>query len=342
MSSIQLKSCLTSNTNTNTSNSTVLHVKELLTPACLLVLSITIILATVILIALILSKCYRSPNAILYFNVSLTDFAMAFVCIFMFLPLGSVPWELLLYFAMIVGVLRPVWSLTAMLLMINRYNLIRGKLGFGINFTYVAVTCTWIAGLIQSLYWFLRSPGRTLAYFGSTIQGVVLDNLFLVVGIFPFPTVIIYFSLTISKAREHISTIESQDDLVSRTNARQMWRGLKLLFWFGAVYVVGFALEFVVDVNSLINLSGYLDIVPLWESNPVFCQYLLGTDEVANLLINLSNSLIIVQSRHVQAALRRVFQATTRVVRNARNVSRDQSARIPDNAGSDVEEGDAE
>ena len=92
-----------------------------------------------------------------------------------------------------------------------------------------------------------------------------------------------------------------------------MKNGLKLLYAFGAVYFVGFGLSFVNNVYNLINLAGYRLILKEWFSNEKFCEFFLFFDEVCNLLMNLLNSMIIVQSSQVKGSLKSMYTvATTR------------------------------
>ena len=93
----------------------------------------------------------------------------------------------------------------------------------------------------------------------------------------------------------------------------QMEGDLKLLHAFGVVYVVGFGLMFVVNVNQLLNLGGVVSVVPYWQSTPTFCVYMTCCEQVSNMVINFANSVIIVQSRQVRDVLRKVARKFTRV-----------------------------
>ena len=312
-------------TNTSSSNSTVMHMKNVLSVPAMVVLGGTFILAAIILIALVVSHCYKSSNDIFYFNVSLTDMMMAFVCIMMFIPSDQVSWSIYLYFAPAVAILRQVWSLSIVFLMINRYKLVQGKPTFTIFSTHVAISFAWFVGILQGTYWTLRAPDARLAYLSSSPVGVVFDNIMLLNQAVPLPIVVTLLVLIVCKARQHLTKID--DSHRGEPVARRMNSDLRLLYAFGVVYILGFGLEFVTAINSIIDLSGYLDLVPHWEKSITFCQYLYGIDELGNLIINLSNSLIIVRTRHVQTALKKMHHATSKVVSNFRNGDQERLVR---------------
>ena len=316
---IELFNCADSNITNSSSNSTVLNLKDVLTVPSLIVLTGTLVLAVIILVALVLSQCYKSSNSIFYFNLSLADIIMAFVSIIMFIPNDSLSWNTYQIFGSVEGILRQVWSLTVVCLMINRYKLILGKPGFTVRTTYVVILFTWIASILQTVYWSLRAPGGSLNYLRSCVAGVVFDNVMLLNYALPLPVVVTLLVLILLKARQHLARIKEN---YSQDTALQLGTNLRLLYAFGVVYILGFGLEFVVSVNSLVNLSGYLDIVPLWKKSATFCGYLFGFDEVANMVLNFTNSLIIVQSRHVQCALKKMYRATSQGLRNVSNVKK--------------------
>ena len=320
MSHIRLVSCTTLIQNGTFTNSTVLHVKGMLAIPSITILVGTMVLSMIILVALVLSQCYNSSNDIFYFNVSLTDMVMAFVCIVLFVPDDSISWFEALTVVSVVQILRQVWSLTFLFLMINRYNLVQGKPGLTTTTTYVAIAIAWCVGIVQATYWSLRVHGGRLNYLSSTVVGVVFDNVMLLNQVVPLPIVVTLLVLTLRRAKIHLARIADAEDIAAQTAARQVGSGLKLLYAFGLLYILGFGFEFVVAVNSLINLSGYLNVVPLWEKDPTFCQYLFGVDELVNMIINFTNSLIIVQSHHVQTALKKMYQATSNMIKNVTNV----------------------
>ena len=321
MSHIRLVSCTTLIQNETFTNSTVIHAKGILAIPSITILVGTMVLSMIILVALVLSQCYNSSNDIFYFNVSLTDMVMAFVCIVLFVPDDSISWfEALTHVASVVQILRQVWSLTFLFLMINRYKLIQGKPGLTTTTTYVAIAVAWCVGIVQATYWSLRVHGGRLNYLSSTAVGVVFDNVMLLNQAVPLPIVVTLLVLTLRRAKIHLARIADAEDIAAQTAARQVGSGLKLLYAFGLLYILGFGFEFVVAVNSLINLSGYLNVVPLWEKDPTFCQYLFGVDELVNMIINFTNSLIIVQSHHVQTALKKMYQATSNMIKNVTNI----------------------
>ena len=81
---ISLKNCYDLS-NFSQNSSPVLDVKETLAVPSILVLGAAVVLAGIIMFALVLSKCYKFPNSLLYFNISLTDAIMAAAGIAMFL-----------------------------------------------------------------------------------------------------------------------------------------------------------------------------------------------------------------------------------------------------------------
>ena len=212
---------------------------------------------------------------------------------------------------------RSVWSLTVLSMMINRYRIISGKPGFSIRTTYVAVILIWTESVAQAVLWYLITPGAPWNRADTDIiVGVTLRNLLVLVFALPLPIIIVLMVVISVKARKLLRRIASQENtLLSTPAVQQMRADLKLLYAFGAVYIVGYGLNFVVSINSLINLSGFLQVLPHWESNETFCEYLFASDGLANILINFSNSLIVVQSRHVQGALKKMYRNTSRVVR---------------------------
>ena len=208
---------------------------------------------------------------------------------------------------------RSVWSLTVLSMMINRYRIISGKPGFSIRTTYVAVILIWTESAAQAVLWYTKQ--RDVPWNISDITELVLRNTIVVSFALPFPILIILLMMISCTARKHLSRIADIENTQSVPAIQQMKADLRLLYAFGAVYIVGFGLNFVVNINSLVNLSGFLQVLPHWESNDTFCEYLFAFDAIANILINFSNSLIVVQSRHVQGALKKMYRNTSRVVR---------------------------
>ena len=97
-----------------------------------------------------------------------------------------------------------------------------------------------------------------------------------------------------------------------------MERDLNLISAFGFVFLVGYGPLFVINMNSLINLGGAIDVIPYWQRDKDICEILGTVDTVSNVLANFANSVILVRSRHVQHALRGMYRASSRVVRPGR------------------------
>ena len=211
---------------------------------------------------------------------------------------------------------RSVWSLTVLIMMINRYRIISGKPGFSIRTTYVAVILIWTESVAHSTLWYLtRQEGAPWKKLNSEITGVILRNILVLVFALPFPIVITLLVMIFLSARKNLSRIADIENTPSVPALQQIKADLRLLYAFGAVYFVGYGPDFVDSVYSLVNLSGFLQVLPNWESNDTFCEYLFAYDGLTNILINFSNSLIVVQSRHVQGALKKMYRNTSRVVR---------------------------
>ena len=75
-SMINLKNC-DNFSNSSLNSSSVLQIKNILTVPSLFLLGAALFLAAIIQLTLILSKCYKFPNSLLYFNISLADAIMA-------------------------------------------------------------------------------------------------------------------------------------------------------------------------------------------------------------------------------------------------------------------------
>ena len=170
--------------------------------------------------------------------------------------------------------------------------------------------------MVQSVFWYLVTSGDIRLNLGTDIAGVVLRNTMQLIYILPLPTVTVFMVLIFCRAKKLLKRFEEETN-GQLTPAYQRMKGdLRLLYAFGIVYILGFGLNFVAMLNSLINLSGYLHVLPDWERNETFCEYKSAFEALANILINFSNSVIVVQSRHVQIALKKMYRVTSRVVRN--------------------------
>ena len=79
--------------NATFNSSLVLRVKNILTVPSLLLLGAALFVAAIIQLALILSKCFKFPNYLLYFNLVVVDAIMAAAGILMVsLPTNSSGW----------------------------------------------------------------------------------------------------------------------------------------------------------------------------------------------------------------------------------------------------------
>ena len=212
---------------------------------------------------------------------------------------------------------------TVLCLMINRYSIVRGKRGITICTTYLTILILWLNCSLQAFLWHSLSPGGPLYSLNTQITGVILNNVLVLALALPLPVVVVLLILIGRKARQHISRLSDEQYDVSQ----QMEGSLRLLYVFGAVYILGFGLTCVNNFNNLINLCGYVHVTSHWESDPTYCQYLFFFDGVCNIIVNLANSLIIVQTRHVKVALKRIQTATSRVVRNVSRRRRDSERR---------------
>ena len=181
---------------------------------------------------------------------------------------------------------------------------------------YAVVALVWTGSGIHALLWQRISSGALQRKLSTELVGVVLRNFLILEFALPLPIVVILMVLIFWRAKKLLNRC-AEDENTRLTSAYQrMISDLRLLYAFGIVYILGYGLNFVVSLNSLINLSGYLHVLPHWESNETFCEYLFAFDALANILINFSNSVIVVQSRHVQIALKKMYRVTSRVVRN--------------------------
>ena len=127
---------------------------------------------------------------------------------------------------------------------------------------------------------YLHSSGAPWHYMLSnpTTIGIILENSLCVFSCFPVPIVLILLILTAYRARTYLDTI--------------------------------------INVNQIINLSGILEVVPYWQKNANFCVYSMCFQELCNVIMNFSNSVIVARTRHVRVTLRNLYQSTCSVVDN--------------------------
>ena len=229
---------------------------------------------------------------------------------------------------------RSVWSLSVLFLTINRYRIINGKPGYSIFTANILIGLTWTQSILICTFWTLLSPSGPWydLHKHSKVAGIILENVLTLVVTIPVPIVLILLLMTSYRARQHLARFAEEGETRAKfaeeeeTRAKfaeeeetrplltspQMEGDLKLLYAFGVVYVVGFGLMFVVNVNQLLNLGGVVNVVPYWQSSPTFCVYMTCCEQVSNMVINFANSVIIVQSRQVRGVLRRVARRFTR------------------------------
>ena len=89
---INLTTCQYHNLTTNETahdGTVLLKFTEEIAVPCVLLLAGTLVLAGIILVALVMSGCFKNPTSLLYFNLSLADALMAFTTI----PLLLLPTE---------------------------------------------------------------------------------------------------------------------------------------------------------------------------------------------------------------------------------------------------------
>ena len=200
--------------------------------------------------------------------------------------------------------------------MINRYDIIRSKPGYSIKTTHVVLVVVWAVSAAQALMEQIISSRALQGRLDTQVAGLVLRNILVLVFAMPLPIVVVLMVVIFWRANKLLNRF-AEDEKARVTPAfQQMKSDLRLLYAFGIVYIPGYGLNFVVSINTLINLCGYVNILPYWESNEAFCEYKFASDALANILINFSNSVIVVQSRHVQVALKKMYRVTSRVVRN--------------------------
>ena len=181
---------------------------------------------------------------------------------------------------------------------------------------YAIVLAVWAVSATQALLWQMITSTALWRKLSTNITGVVLRNILVLLFALPLPIVVVLMFLISCKAKKLLNRLAEGESSQLTPAYQRMKSDLRLLYSFGIVYILGYGLNFAVNVNSLINLSGYLNVVPDWKSSETFCQYLFVFDGLANILINFSNSVIVVQSRHVQLALKKMYQETSRIVRS--------------------------
>ena len=160
----------------------------------------------------------------------------------------------------------------------------------------------------------------------NSVVGAILNNLLNILNMAPTVIVMIYLLLIVRTTRRQMSRLieggHGADGGVYQTQqidqvTENVDNGLKVLYAFGLVYIIGFGLDFVVGINDLINLSGYADVVERWRGKAKFCEFELVFYEVSNVLLNLLNSLIIVQSKMVRGALKQVLVTTASYIKGS-------------------------
>ena len=103
---INLTNC-DSLSNASFNSTSVMQIKNILTVPLLFLLGAALFLAAIIQLALILSKCYKFPNSLLYFNIALADAIMAVTGIYMVaVPANSAVWVKLYQLSLAFHVLR--------------------------------------------------------------------------------------------------------------------------------------------------------------------------------------------------------------------------------------------
>ena len=130
---------------------------------------------------------------------------------------------------------------------------------------------------------------------------------------------LIYLVLIVYKTRKRVSKLlDSEDDQTRKIDvAESVDSGLRVLYAFSIVYLLSYGLTLVVGINDLLNLSGYVDLVKRWKGDPGFCQFELMFYEASNLIINLLNSLIIVQSKMVRGSLKQMYTKASSVLKGS-------------------------
>ena len=181
----------------------------------------------------------------------------------------------------------------------------------------------WLYSIVLGTFWYLLSSRSSWFFLNeniATTAGLVVGNLMVFLFALPVPIVLVLLMLTAFKARRLLARIadsceNTQPSQPSALASQQIESDLRLLRAFGIVYIVGFGFMFVISINQLINLSGAVNVLPYWQKDKTFCVYMIAIEQVCNMTINFSNCVLIVQSRHVRVALRRMFRATSGFVR---------------------------
>ena len=209
-----------------------------------------------------------------------------------------------------------MWSLTILSLTINRYRIIQGRAEFSVYKTGVLLTVIWALSIFMGYVCFLISPGAPWDYMlkSRNAIGMFLENSLCIFIIFPLPIVLILLILTAYRARNYLDTISSEGMTTYGSFSQQLKADLRLLEAFGIIYVVGFGSSFIININQIINLSGVWEIVPYWQRNVDFCAYSLCFQELCNIIMNFSNSVIVARTRHVRTTLRKMYQSACSVV----------------------------
>ena len=211
---------------------------------------------------------------------------------------------------------RSVWSLTILSLTINRYRIIKGQAEFSVYKTRLLLTVIWVLSIFMGYVCYLISPGAPWHYMlkTPTAIGIFLQNALCVFSSFPVPIVLLLLILTAYRARNYLDIISSEGMTTYSSFSQQLNADLRLLEAFGIIYVVGFGISFIDNINQIINLSGMWEIVPYWQGSAVFCAYSLCFQELCNIIMNFSNSVIVARTRHVRVTLRKMYQSTCSVV----------------------------
>lgn len=136
----------------------------------------------------------------------------------------------------------------------------------------------------------------------------------LLLSVLPTLTVFVLIVLIAKRAEEHIRWINS-----ITPGDTEVKVSLRLHLAFGLVFLVGFGLESVVDLNSLLNLSGYVHIVPGWEQDDQFCKYYFLSNYFTNIITNFANTVILIHTKSIRAALAEIYRNSTQ---HARRVTR--------------------
>ncbi|KAL5269480.1 hypothetical protein ACHWQZ_G003088 [Mnemiopsis leidyi] len=297
----------------NTTDSPGFWLKDEYSLPLLLVLIVTLLLSCLAMLSLVLSRCYETPHTIFYFNVSLLDAAMAFVGIFIVtVPRRSWGKDWVLSWILMLILLRQAWSLSVLVLTTIRYRMIQRKPVISLSTAGLLLGAVWLYSTTTTALWYLLTPAGLWQRLRGSICGIILQNLLVLSSCILIPAVFVLLALTSVKARRELSRITAGDMALSPSVSRD----LNLIYSFGIIFLLGYGLLFVADVNSLINLGGVINVVPYWQQDVKMCKILGAADTVCNVLAGFSNSVILVRSRNVKQTLRRMYRANYRVVRD--------------------------